>query len=117
MDRRHDLFLFVIPGYGPGGEEFFPASGQKVYGKFVGGGVPDAPRRAQDPSLQSKPEKGCNGKVAGGIYAAPTGQPIKVPSLPSPQRHVDLILDGKAVDRQLCHRYGQPLGKCAAVEP
>ena len=33
------------------------------------------------------------------------------------QRHVDLILDGKAVDRQLCHRYGQPLGKCAAVEP
>ena len=35
----------------------------------------------------------------------------------SPQRHVDLILDGKAVDRQLCHRYGQPLGKCAAVEP
>ena len=45
------------------------------------------------------------------------------PGMPGPygvflrQRHVDLILDGKAVDRQLCHRYGQPLGKCAAVEP
>ena len=44
-----------------------------------------------------------------------TSREAAVPGLR--QRHVDLILDGKAVDRQLCHRYGQPLGKCAAVEP
>ena len=57
--------------------------------------------------------------------AKDTGQYLqgRGPGMPGPhgvflrQRHVDLILDGKAVDRQLCHRYGQPLGKCAAVEP
>ena len=56
-------------------------------------------------------------KIKGVVIARPRA------GMPGPygvflrQRHVDLILDGKAVDRQLCHRYGQPLGKCTAVEP
>ena len=32
----------------------------KILVVAVGGGVPDAPRRGQDPSLQSRPKEGCN---------------------------------------------------------
>ena len=35
-----------------------PTVGGKFAAKDVGGGVPDAPRRGQDPSLQCKPLKG-----------------------------------------------------------
>ena len=38
----------------------------------VGGGVPDAPRRGQDPSLRCKRHMGGNGKVAGRACPAPT---------------------------------------------
>ena len=39
-----------------------PASSQKVCGKFVGGGVPDAPRRGQDPSLRCGVKRGVKRK-------------------------------------------------------
>ena len=39
-----------------------PTSSRKVCGKFVGGGVPDAPRRGQDPSLQCGVKKGAKRK-------------------------------------------------------
>ena len=38
----------------------------------VGGGVLDAPRRGQDPSLRCKRQMGGNGKVAGRACPAPT---------------------------------------------
>ena len=38
----------------------------------VGGGVPDAPRRGQDPSLRGKRYMGGNGKVEGRACPAPT---------------------------------------------
>ena len=55
-----------------GGMNPSPASSQKVCGKFVGGGVPDAPRRGQDPSLRGKRYMGGNGKVEGRACPAPT---------------------------------------------
>ena len=39
----------------------------------VGGGVPDAPRRGQDPSLRCKGYRGGNGEAAGRACPAPTG--------------------------------------------
>ncbi len=98
--------------------------------KDVGGGVLDAPRvsryfrvgrRAACPQAAA-PVCGCGKVSVLPLYGAASSTP-RGPGMPGPydvflpQRHVDLILDGKAVDRQLCHRYGQPLGKCAAVEP
>jgi len=38
----------------------------------VGGGVPDAPRRGQDPSLRCKGYRGGNGEAAGRACPAPT---------------------------------------------
>ena len=38
----------------------------------VGGGVPDAPRRGEDPSLRGKRYMGGNGKVEGRACPAPT---------------------------------------------
>ena len=47
-----------------GGMNPSPASSQKVCGKFVGGGVPDAPRRGQDPSLRCGVKRGVKRKRA-----------------------------------------------------
>ena len=47
----------------------------------VGGGVPDAPRRGQDPSLQIYHKKGCSGKAAGRACPAPTVQQKAAPIL------------------------------------
>ena len=40
--------------------------------RVVGGGVPDAPRRGQDPSLRCKGYRGGNGEAAGRACPAPT---------------------------------------------
>ena len=46
--------------------------GGRFAANSVGGGVPDAPRRGQDPSLRCKRYMGGNGKVAGRACPAPT---------------------------------------------
>ena len=56
-----------------GGMNPSPASSQKVCGKFVGGGVPDAPRRGQDPSLRCKPVKGIQRQGCGPGMPGPYG--------------------------------------------
>ena len=49
-----------------------PTHGGRFAVNVVGGGVPDAPRRGQDPSLRCKRYMGGNGKVAGRACPAPT---------------------------------------------
>ena len=51
---------------------FSPTHGRRFAVNVVGGGVLDAPRRGQDPSLRCKRHMGGNGKVAGRACPAPT---------------------------------------------
>ena len=57
---------------GAGGMDFSPTHGGRFAVNVVGGGVLDAPRRGQDPSLRCKRHMGGNGKVAGRACPAPT---------------------------------------------
>ena len=52
---------------------FSPIHDRRFAVNVVGGGVLDAPRRGQDPSLRCKRHMGGNGKVAGRACPAPTG--------------------------------------------
>ena len=59
---------------GAGGMNPSPTHGGRFAVNVVGGGVPDAPRRGQDPSLRCKSYMGGNGKAAGRACPAPTGR-------------------------------------------
>ena len=59
-------------GSGAGGMNSSTTVGGKFSAKDVGGGVLDAPRRGQDPSLRCKRYMGGNGKVEGRACPAPT---------------------------------------------
>ena len=62
----------MVSGRGKGGRQPAPTVGGRFAAKDVGGGVLDAPRRGQDPSLRCKRHMGGNGKVAGRACPAPT---------------------------------------------
>ena len=109
MDRRHDLFYLRYWDTAREGG-IFPCKFRKR--EDVGRPALRPPRPFA--VVEKFPRCRCRGAAS----STPRGPGMPGPyDVFSPQRHVDLILDGKAVDRQLCHRYGQPLGKCAAVEP
>ena len=58
---------------GKGGRQPAPTVGGKFAAKDVGGGVPDAPRRGQDPSLRCKPLKGIQWQGCGPGMPGPYG--------------------------------------------
>mgnify|MGYP004557815375 CR=1 FL=1 len=59
-------------GSGAGGMNPSPTHGGRFAVNVVGGGVPAAPRRGQDPSLRCKRYMSGNGKVEGRACPAPT---------------------------------------------
>ena len=61
-------------GSGVGGMNPSPTHGGRFAVNVVGGGVLDAPRRGQDPSLRCKRYMGGNGEVEGRACPAPTGR-------------------------------------------